>query len=89
MQFLTDRLENFHGEKGDLALVVFLVIEKAVAMNAPARHAKGFFHFNGRVRCRFLSIMAKIIMRGRDEDMLDSGGERKVHRGNFHGVRFN
>src|SRR5512145_3186346 len=36
---LAEGLEGLHGEEGDLALVVGLVVEEAVAADAPARHA--------------------------------------------------
>jgi hypothetical protein len=44
LKALAKSFENLLGEKGDLPLVVFHIVKKAVTTNSPTRHALRFLH---------------------------------------------
>jgi hypothetical protein len=62
---------NFHGEERDLPLVVFLVVEKTVAADAPARHAFNFGNFPDLMPARRPAVTSQKIMSGRNVKMTD------------------
>jgi FdhD protein len=68
-------IKNFQREKCDLAFVIFLVIEEAIAANTLAGHAIDDRHFDGWIIIRFLPVMAEKIVAGRNVKMTD------FHRG--------
>ena len=64
-------IENLQREKSDLTLVVVAVIEEAVAANPVAGDALDLMGFDKRKIIRRPAVMAKIVVIGRNEYLLD------------------
>ena len=67
-----ETVDDFLREKRDLALVVVLVIEEAVALNPLTRHATHLRHFQRRVVAGRLAVVAEEVVAGRNVQMQDS-----------------
>src|SRR6185369_5540711 len=68
---LRHQIENLAREKSDLTLVVVAVIEEAVAANPVAGDALDLMGFDKRKIIRRPAVMAKIVVIGRNEYLLD------------------
>lgn len=64
VQFPLERVPDFHGKEGDLALVVFLVVEKAIASETPAGDAFHGSHRDDGMIAGGFSVVAEEIMAG-------------------------
>ena len=64
-------IERFLREKSDLTLVVLLEVEKTIAANAVSGDAFDSIDFLQMIIVRFASMMAKIIVAGRNENLMD------------------
>lgn len=64
-------IENFEREKCDLPLVIFLVIEEAIATNAVAGDAFDAGEFDCGMVIRFAPVVTKEIMTGRNVKVTD------------------
>jgi hypothetical protein len=78
-EFKANALENFHGKKRDLPLVIFLVIKKAIALDSAPREAPRLDDLHHRMIAR-LASMAKEIVAGRQVKMLDAHAVGNGHR---------
>ena len=79
IEFATQRGEYLAGEECDLAFVILLETEEAIAANALAGHAVQTIHLHHRILARRLSVMAKEVVPGR---------EKQMGNGNHTGVSF-
>jgi FdhD protein len=68
---MAERLEHFECKKCNLSFVILLVIEEAIAPDAPSRHAFDRRYLNGGVLIRFATVMAKKIVPRRDVKVTD------------------
>ncbi len=68
--------KNFLGKKGDLAFVVFPIVEKAIAPNPMAGHTLDRVDFLQGVIIRQAAGVSEVIMAGRDEYLANDHGER-------------
>ena len=71
------RLVSFLREKGDLAFIGVLVIEKAVAANSAAGYTFNCRHFKNRMSVRRFAMVTKEVVSGRNIEMR-----------NFHVVKY-
>ena len=71
-KFVAELFENFGREKCDLAFVIFLMVEVAIAEQAFAGDAVDSLFFDQRRISRFLPVMADEVVLGRDENLADN-----------------
>lgn len=70
-KLVAEALISFHGEEGDLAFIVLLVVEKAVADDAFACDEFNLVDFDhGGVSCG-LAVVAEVVVRRRNVEVFD------------------
>jgi len=68
---VTEVIENFDREEGDLSFVAFPIIEEAIASNAATSDAFDFWDFDGRMIVGRAAVVAKEIVAVRNIKMAD------------------
>jgi hypothetical protein len=74
-----NRLENFRGEKSDLALVIILEIKKTIAPHTAAGNAFNCLHLDDLMLAGRLAMTPKKIMTWRNEKALNTDFQRNRH----------
>ena len=71
-EFIAKLFENFDGEKRDLAFVILLMVEVAIADQAFSGHAFDSLLLDQWRISRFLAVVADEVVLGRNENLVDN-----------------
>jgi hypothetical protein len=80
VEFTPKGLEDFHAEECNLAFVVFLEVEEAVAPDATTSDAFDLIHFDHGILAWGLPVMAEEPVPRRNENSLKPNLECGIHR---------
>jgi hypothetical protein len=79
-EFTANRLENFRGEKSDLAFVIILKIKKTITPHTTAGDAFNFPHLDDLMPAGRLAMAPKKIVPRRNEKTFNADFQRNRHR---------